>query len=299
MLPDWESLRLLVDVDRLGSIGAAARASGTSQQAASTRLRVMETDLGLELLLRDSSGSRTTPAGTLLVGWAGDLLDRADHLERSLLALREQTSAALVVYASLTVAETLLPSVLVRLREDDLTVTLRPTNTEGVLAAVRDGRAGLGFIEGPGDLTGLGGMVVGGDELVLVASPQDPWTRRRRPLTGRDLATRPLSSREPGSGTRRTWELAVGAADRPPVPPGLELESTGALLTAVAAGAAPAFVSRRAVARDLASGHLVELPTPDLDLRRVFTATWSGSRSHLGPGAVHLLDSLQRHNRGL
>ena len=38
-LPDLPSLRLLADVARLGSIGAAGREAGISQQSASERLR--------------------------------------------------------------------------------------------------------------------------------------------------------------------------------------------------------------------------------------------------------------------
>lgn len=41
-LPDLSALELLVDTAREGSIGAAARLQGISQQAASERLRAVE-----------------------------------------------------------------------------------------------------------------------------------------------------------------------------------------------------------------------------------------------------------------
>jgi len=55
-IPDLVSLDLLASVATLGSIRQAAIAHGISQPAASTRLRVLEGTLGLELLNRSSGG---------------------------------------------------------------------------------------------------------------------------------------------------------------------------------------------------------------------------------------------------
>jgi molybdate transport repressor ModE-like protein len=280
VLPDLSSLRLLVDVARLGSIGAAGRAAGISQQSASARLRTMERELGLTLLQRSPTGAALTPQGTLLVEWATDLLHRADEIETALATLRQQRSRQLHVHASMTTAEHLLPGWLVRLRErSPVPVSLHATNTDAVLAAVRSGEADLGFIEGPADLSGLASAVVGSDELVLVAAPTDPWARRRRPLRPEAVAARPLTSREPGSGTRGVAEHAAAAVGVTLAPPEVELTTAAAVLASVAAGGAPAFLSRRVVQRDLAAGTLVAVPVAGLDLQRRFTAVWIGTDS--------------------
>lgn len=276
MLPDLPSLRLLADVARHGSIGAAGRGAGISQQSASERLRAMEAQTGLVLVRRSTTGSSLTAAGRLLVEWTARLLEQADEVELALRTLRQERSEELHVFASMTTAEYLLPRWLVRLRQlRQVTVGLHATNSEAVLDAVRSGEAGLGFVEGPGDLGGLSSKVVGHDELVLVANPTDVWARRRRPLTPEMVAGRALTSRERGSGTRRVLEEALAAAGLQPSPPEVELTTNPSVVGAVQAGSPPAFVSRRAVERDLDTGQLVEVPT-GLDLRRHFTAVWVG-----------------------
>ena len=60
--------------------------------------------------------------------------------------------------------------------------------------------------------------------------------------------------------------------------PLVELSTATAVREAVVAGSAPAFLSRRVVARELGSGQLVRVPTRDLDLRRGFRAVWVGSQ---------------------
>jgi molybdate transport repressor ModE-like protein len=285
VLPDLLSLRLLADVARLGSIGAAGRAAGMSQQSASERLRAMETQTGLVLVQRATSGSSLTPAGRLLVGWSTALLDQGDEVEAAIRTLRAERSAELHVHASMTTAEHLLPRWLVRLRQErSIAASLQATNSEAVLAAVRSGQSDVGFIEGPGDLSGLSWRIVGRDVLVLVAEPGDPWARRRAPLDAAAVAGRALTSREAGSGTRQVVEDALAAAGLAPAAPEVELTTTAALLASVRAGGAPAFVSERSVQRELEAGQLVGVATTGLDLARAFTAVWvGGPRPPAGP----------------
>jgi molybdate transport repressor ModE-like protein len=285
LLPDLASLRLLGDIASLGSIGAAGRRSGISQQSASERLRAIEAQTGLALIQRSPSGSSLTAAGRLLVEWSRPLLEQADQVETALRTLRGDRSRELHVFASMTTAEYLLPRWLVQLHQQrETTVSLQATNSEAVLVAVRDGRADLGFIEGPADLSGLSSQVVGRDRLVLVARLDDVWARRRSLLLAELMLDRPLTSREPGSGTRQVVEDAFDALGLRPPDAESELTTTSAVLAAVRAGASPAFVSDRAAAGEVNAGRLRILPVGDLDLAREFTAVWlGGSRPPAGP----------------
>jgi molybdate transport repressor ModE-like protein len=285
VLPDLAALRLLTDIARLGSIGAAGRASGISQQSASERLRAMETQTGLVLVQRAQRGSELTAAGKLLVEWSADLLTRADEIEHALETLRHTRSQEVRVHASMTTAEYLLPRWLVRLRQvRQVAVSLRAVNSEEVVAAVRRGAADLGFVEGPVGVDGLSTAVVGIDELVLVAAPDDAWARRRAALSATELAGRALTCREHGSGTRAVVESAMERAGMRLADPQVELATNAAILAAVRVGGSPAFVSRRAAAADLDRGALVAVPTGGLDLSREFRAVWVGrSRPPAGP----------------
>lgn len=290
-VPDLDALRLLVEVGRSGSIGAAARTVGITQQSASERLRSVEAGVGLPLVRRGPRGSELTDAGVVVAGWGRRLLDLADEIDLAIDGLRGDRDRDLTVWASMTVAESLLPRWLVALRQRQTGGGLTPTavhftaaNSAQVAAAVRDGRADLGFVEGVGTPTGLHGSVVARDELVLVVAPGLPLARRRTPLTPAEVAALPMTSRETGSGTREILERALRRHRLTPGPPAVELTTATAVREAVAAGGPPAVVGRRSVARDLAEGRLHEVPVQGLDLRRAFRAVWQGtSQPPAGP----------------
>ncbi|MFC7505232.1 LysR family transcriptional regulator, partial [Nocardioides sp. GCM10030258] len=115
-VPELRALELLVVVARTGSLGAAAAELGISQQAASSRVRTMESLVGEPLVTRSKRGSELTPTGELLVQWASRVLDAAHELDAGIAAMRVDRRGHLAIAASLTIAEHLLPGWLVGLR---------------------------------------------------------------------------------------------------------------------------------------------------------------------------------------
>jgi len=301
-VPDLAGLRLLVAIGRTGSIGAAARATGVSQQAASERLRSVEAQTGLTLVQRGPRGSELTPSGVVFTEWAARLIDMTDEVETAIAGLREERSRDLSVWASMTIADALMPRWLVQLRRRQTTervpvtsISLTAANSHQVEDAVRVGDAHLGFVEGVEAPRHLRSTVVGHDELVLVASPDDPLARRRRALDATAVADLPLTSREPGSGTRDVVERALAAQGLTMHESVIELTTTTAVRESVLAGGAPAFLSRRVVDREVDAGHLVAVATT-LDLRREFRAVWTGT-AHPPAGPARDLVAIARRPR--
>jgi molybdate transport repressor ModE-like protein len=298
-VPDIGALELLLAVARLGSVGRAAAELGISQPAASARIRGMERQIGVALLERSPRGSRPTEAGRLVVEWARSVVEAAQALDAGIDALRGRRDARLVVVASLTVAEYLMPSWLLALHRasPDTAVTLRTANSSDVAAHVLAGDADLGFVEGTGTPPGLSGAVVAADRLVVVVAPGHPWARRRAPLTGAELAATPLVLREPGSGTREVLDQALvpygGAAT-----PRLELASSTALKAAAMTGAGPVCLSELAVVEELATRRLVAVPLADLDLQRPLRAVWPVGRRPAGPARLLLGLTREPKRRG-
>ncbi|GAA0314016.1 LysR substrate-binding domain-containing protein [Kineococcus aurantiacus] len=294
-VPDLTSLRLLVAVVESGSIGRGARAVGVSQQAASDRLRAVESQVGVALLHRSRQGSRPTEAGTVLAGWATRLLEVAAEVGEGIATLRADRPHRLRVASSMTIAEHLLPRWLLVLRQraeaagtPPHAVELVATNSVRVLAAVADGEADLGFVEGPAVPRGVRSRELLGDHLVVVVAPAHPWTRRRRPVEAAELAATALVSRETGSGTRDVLERAFAAAGVVPVPPAVELTTATSVREAVRAGAGVAVLSRLAVADDLDAGRLGVVAVAGLDLHRTLRAVWTGP-ARMPPGPAREL----------
>ncbi len=297
--PDLDSLRLLVLVDELGSIGQAATRLGIAQPSASKRLSTVERRLGLVLVDRTRRGSALTPDGRVIAGWAHRVLSELDGLLDGAEALRTQHEAQLRVAASMTLAEHLVPGWIGELKRGNpgLYLGLEVTNSDQAAELARDGKVDLGFVESPGALPGLSSKRVATDHLVLVVAGSHPWARRRRPLTAAELAITPLVVREPGSGTRETVDTALRKAGTGPAKPLLELGSASAVRNAVIAGAGPAVISELDVARDVADHRLVPVAVEGVDFGRQLRAVWPAGRRLAGPAAA-LLALAVRSRRG-
>ncbi|SEK91403.1 DNA-binding transcriptional regulator, LysR family [Nonomuraea pusilla] len=287
-LPDLDSLKLLVDVGELGSLGRAAKAAGIAQPSASKRIVQLERRLGLPLIERTPRGSTLTAEGRMVAGWAAQVLAAAQELVRAAQAVRHGEAAQLRVASSMTVAEYLVPRWLGELqnREPGMQVGLDVVNSADVAARVLAEEVELGFVEGPSVPEGLASRVVGTDRLVVVVAPGHPWARRRTALRGPELAATPLVVREPGSGTRETLDVAFKDLHR--ASPRLELGSNSAVKGAAQAGAAPAVLSGYAVEAELATGRLVEVPLAGLNLVRSLRAVWRRGRPLTAPAATLL-----------
>ena len=288
-MPDLAAFEVLLAVAKTGSLGAAGREVGLTQQAVSARMASIEARTGVRLAVRTPRGSQLTPAGVVVAEWADQLLGVAQHVDAGLASLREGSRAQVKVVASLTIAEQLMPRWLVSMRAAATRrgtsapqVILTASNSDHVISAVRDGAADLGFIESPAVARGLRSRVVAHDELVVIVPPEHKWARRSRAVTASELSQTPLVTREPGSGTRDSLTAALAQAltdSTQQASPVLELSTASAVRAAVLAGAGPAVMSRLAVADDLAAGRLRAVDVLDLNLRRNLRAIWVGGRT--------------------
>lgn len=288
-MPDLTAFEVLTAVAAGGSLTAAAHQLNLTQQAVSARIRSMEAQTGVQMVIRTSRGSTLTPAGRVVAEWADGLLDTAHRLDSGLASLRTDARAHLRVAASLTIAEQLLPRWLMSQRAESIRlgvappeVTLVASNSEQAIAAVRDGDVDLGFVESPGTPKGVRSRIVDHDELVVVVARAHPWARRTRPVTAEELSTTSLVTRETGSGTRDFLSYAMRLALGPTHPqaaPAMEMTTASGVRSAVLANAGPAVLSRLSVADDLTLGRLVAVATDGIGLRRDLRAVWMGGRT--------------------
>jgi DNA-binding transcriptional LysR family regulator len=298
--PDMTALDLLVSVGKMGSISAAAEAHGITQPAASMRLSTLERRLKIQLLERANTGTRLTPAGMATAEWAAAILADMRALLTGTAALRAGQGSRLRVAASLTVAEYLIPRWLGLLAAElpKTKVSLEMGNTAHVADSVSRGDAELGFIEGPRPPGQLRSRELLADRLVIVVGRDHPWSRRRRPVTARELAATPLVLREPGSGTRDVLTEALYAHGLD-VTARMELGSTTAIKAAAAAGAGPAVLSALAVRTELQAGQLVAVACPDLSLERSIRGIWAALRPPSSAAARLLAIAARTGNRAV
>jgi DNA-binding transcriptional LysR family regulator len=287
-----DELRMVEAVARTGSLTAAARALGVTQQAVSQKMRALERRWSLAMFERSARGTALTAHGALVAEWAGGLLSQVEAFDSAVRALGTSTAAHVRIGASLTVAEHLVPGWLVTYAQEPSAarVELTAVNSAAVIARVAAGTDDLGFIETPDIPRDLAHATVGTDEVVVVVSPRHPWAKRSR-VTARELAATSLVEREEGSGTRLTVERAIAAVVGEGVlaEPAAELSTTAAIRATIMGGAGVGALSERAVRDDIAAGRLVRVVTEADPMSRPLTAIWR-RQTRLPSGASRLLE---------
>jgi DNA-binding transcriptional LysR family regulator len=260
-------LRLLVAVQRLGSITQAAAACSVGQPTASADLRSLEAAVGRALLERGARATRLTDDGRLLAAQVATMLSMVDGLHQELTALDLGLTGTLRVAACDGFGAYVVPVVLAEFARDrpavDIETTIAPSGE--VVRLVFQGTVQLG-IAGPSRRPpGVEAEPVADDELVWIA-PGDGFGRGIR--TAAPLAGLPLIVPRGESSTRVLAERALRRAGCRPDRI-MEVDSVEGVKRAVRAGAGVAAVSRLAVADELAAGAVRPLtPSPTAPVTR-------------------------------
>ena len=261
-----EQLRIFVAVAEREHLTQGARALNLTQSAVSSAITTLEARYATKLFDRIGRRIALTEAGKLFLIEARAVLARAAAAEAVLADLSGLARGSLALMASQTVANYWLPPLIQRFRREHpgITVSLAIGNTETVSAAIRDGVADLGFIEGEIDDPALAMTAVDEDELVIVVPTGHPWTKTVPPA--QELSQGAWVLREAGSGTRAMFEAALPAFGLAAndLTVALELPSNEAICAAVASGAGATAISRLVAANAIAAGRLatVALPLP-------------------------------------
>ena len=270
-----EQLRVFVAVAQRQHVTRAAEALNIAQSAASASIAALEGRHGAKLFHRVGRGIELTEAGALFLTEAQAVLARAAAAELVLSELGGLKRGTLLVQASQTIASYWLPRHLVAFRRTypGVDIRLAVGNTAQVAAAVHEGLAELGFVEGAVDDPTLESRKVARDHLVIVVGPDHPWVQvgsqagaTRGTVTPACLAESDWVLREAGSGTRSVFEAALEGFGIAPssLRVALDLPSNESVRAAVEAGMGATAISASAAAPSIEAGllHAVDLALP-------------------------------------
>jgi molybdate transport repressor ModE-like protein len=254
----WDStrLRLLIELERQGSVSAAARAVGIGQPSASEHLRLLETAAGQRLVERNGRGSRLTEAGRVLASHASQALATLAAGEEELHALAGLESGRIRIGASTTPGVYLLPDTLGCFQRDhpNVTVEVEIASTGEIIERLLAGRIHLALVGDTAvdDRVELEPFLA--DEIVGIAKPGLLRTRDGR-VRSAALGSQTLLVREVTSSTRQVAERALHEAAVEPARV-WELDSAEAIKRAAREGLGVAFLSYYAVAEEVERGEL-------------------------------------------
>ena len=264
------------------SFTKAAETLFMTQPAVTFQVKQLEEHLNTRLFDRAQGRIALTPAGQIAFEYAERILGLSEELDRRLKEMSGQASGPLLIGASMTIGEYVLPQLIgkFKARFPAVAPTLFVGNSEAVQDRVAERTLDLGFIEGDSHLSSLNSEVCCEDELQVVCAPSHPLAAESVALPAA-LTQYPYINREPGSGTRAVIDHYLQKAGVAPDSLNIvvELGSPEAIKGLVATGMGFAIMSRVIVAKELQLGQLVQIPLRPRLLRN-FSVVYAKERFH-------------------
>ncbi len=260
-------LQVFHTVARLLSFTKAADTLHMTQPAVTFQVRQLEEYFNTRLFDRTHNRINLTEAGERVYRYADQIFHLYDEMEGSVRELTGDISGVLMIGASTTIAEYMLPSLLGDFKAQcpEVNIRLRVNNTDNIVSMVEENEIDLGVVEAPVTNKNLAVELCRVDQLVAVVTPGHELTKKPR-VTASELLEYPYICREEGSGTREVIHEYLKAAGLSSTNLNtiMELGSPEAIKGAVEAGMGISVLSSTTIHKELKLGTLaaVKLDPP-------------------------------------
>ena len=267
-------LQVFYTVARHLSFTKAAEQLFMTQPAVTFQIKQLEEQFNARLFERSHGKIALTPAGQMVMSYAERILGLSEEMETRVADLTGAMGGPLLLGASLTIAEYILPRILGEFKAQHPQVQAHMTvgNSELIEMRVADHTLDLGLIETPSHLPGLRTEVCCEDELVVICSPDHKFAKMRS-VKPREILGEPYISRETGSGTREFADQYLRRCNVMPEDLNIvmELGSLEAIKGVVETGLGVSIVSRATATKERQLGTLA---TVQLEPRLIRTMSF-------------------------
>lgn len=268
-----DSLKVFITVADKKNFSKAAKALNLTQPAISFQIQTLEQYYQTMLFDRVNRHVKLTEAGELLLEYALSMNDLQSQLERKMQQLTGHVKGTLMIGASRTVGEYIMPYIICAFKNEytDVDITLEIYNTKHVEELVLSNHLDIGLVESQVKHDELMFQSILEDELVVVVPTTHPWAEREE-VTLDELAGEPFIIREPGSGSRLVFEQALIDAefDVESLNIIMEIGNITAIKSAIISGLGISVMSKWA-ARDMVEGKMASIVRiKDLKMPRRF-----------------------------
>lgn len=245
------------------SFTKAAEVLFMTQPAVTFQIKQLEEHFNTRLFDRGHGRISLTPAGELVLQYAEKILNLSSEMDVRLGEMTGEIGGSLLVGASTTIAEFMLPRILGEFKSAHPNVRPRlvVANSETIETRVAEHTLDIGFIESPSHQPNLQTEICCDDELMVICSPKFPLAKMKE-VSPQQLPDHAFVSREPGSGTREFTDAYLRKSGVQPEDLNLVMEmgSPVALNGILETGLGFAIASRASVAKAQRLGDLVAIP---------------------------------------
>lgn len=259
---DLQLFETFLTVARIGTISHAAEQLNFTQPTVTAQIQTLERQLGVLLFERIGKKIYLTDAGRQLQCDAPQLLAHLADIEANLEPYRS-TQPLLTLGISTQVISYLLPPLLEQLQEALPTVQAgieTVKNSSEVLRLLLDNQADIGLLHGPAAAPQISQYPLWQEEIVWVVSK----ARAARHAYSTTLTDYPIVNfKKPGSVFRAKFEAALQGQ---PIISAFEYSDSEAVKHAVLNGLGASYLPLVLVQQGLASGDLLRLDGPPMQL---------------------------------
>ncbi|MCF6254554.1 MAG: LysR family transcriptional regulator [Thiomicrorhabdus sp.] len=266
-------LQVFHTVAKVMSFTKAAEALHMTQPAVTFQVKQLEDFFNTRLFDRTHNKITLTEAGKVVYDYSAQVLELYERMNSDVREMTGEVSGTLVIGASTTVAEYMLPSLLGAFKKQysDVNIRLQVGNTDAIVAMVENNMIDFGLVEAPVLNKNLDVHVCRIDEMQFICPKDHPLAKRNK-VTIEDIRQYGYVSREEGSGSRAVIdtyirEQGMKYSDLNVV---MELGSPEAVKMAVESDVGVAIVSRTTLVKELKLDTLSAIPL-DPPLLRPFS----------------------------
>ncbi len=262
-------LQVFYTVAKLLSFTKAAETLHMTQPAVTFQIRQLEEQFNTRLFDRTHNRISLTKVGECLFVHTQRILELYEQMEHSVKEMTGDLSGVLLLGASTTIAEYVLPNLLGSFKRQypEVSIRLRVANTDEIVSMIEDNLIDLGLVEAPVHNKCLAVEPCCTDTLVVITPIQHPLAHRSS-INPNELLQYPFLLREEGSGTR---DVIVDFLNKSGLSLfdlniAMELGSSESIKGAVTAGMGISIMSKVAIHKDLQLNLLKEIPlNPSLE----------------------------------
>jgi DNA-binding transcriptional LysR family regulator len=288
---ELSELRVFLKVAAERSFSRAAMKLHRTQPAVSQAVRRLEETVGERLFDRATKDASLTEAGRLLRDYAERLLRLSEEAESAVRDLRDLRRGRVLIGANEASVHIVLP-IIAKFRHAHplVHVDVRRIPARQVGAEVAQGSLDFGVLTFQPAEPGLGAMVLGQDELVMLVHPTHALAHSKEVTLSECARQTVIAHNDPSHVRDRVLRLF----EQHHIPANIlvSLPSLEGIKRAVAMQMGVALLPRRCAESEIARGDLVALAMPEIRLRRQVRLIYrkTGERSHASSAFLGLLE---------
>ncbi|EON71056.1 LysR family transcriptional regulator [Lysinibacillus sphaericus] len=267
----YDALKTLITLVEVKNFTKTSEILHISQPSVSLHIKNLEQEFQTTLFIRSPKSVQITPTGEILYKRAKQIMAIAETAKEDILTFHHAIHGTLVIGASFTIGEYILPPILASIQQQfpQLELQVIIGNTNEIIQCAKLLQVDIGLIEGQAHENELIIKPFMQDELFIVSARNHSLVKQSN-ITVADLQQQNWVARETGSGTRnyldhlfRTNGLQVQSL--------LTISSNQGVKESVMQGLGLSLLSRCVIERELKNGDIALLPFEGQHFMRTFS----------------------------